>query len=67
MPETKAILVIRLTRSQQMALIDVLINSLTRADGITSIEDCSTNPPTVTTVGNLLQLVAEARRSEVPA
>jgi hypothetical protein len=53
-----------ITRSQQMALIDVLVAYVRTPDSIETFVDCSTNPETTTSVGELLVLLTEAR--EVP-
>ena len=53
----KTIMILRLTRSQQMALVDVLLEHLRDPNGSREFVDCSSNPATTTTVGELLALV----------
>jgi hypothetical protein len=56
-------LVLELTHSQQMALIDLISGSLRCAcDGrVEEFVDCSQHPSVVTTPGQLLRLVSEAK------
>jgi hypothetical protein len=55
--------VLELTHSQQMALIDLISGSLRcRCDGrVEEYVDCSQQPSVVTTPGQLLRLVSEAK------
>jgi hypothetical protein len=57
---------LELTRSQQMALIDVIAEFI-RESTTESFTDCSTNPSTVTTPGELLRLVSDAKYIPAPA
>jgi hypothetical protein len=53
----KGLFLVELTRSQQMALIDAIAEFI-RESTTESFIDCSTNPETVTTPGELLRLVS---------
>lgn len=65
MTEPKTVFVLRLTRSQQMALLDVLTEHL-QCPGSTEIFiDCSTMPPTETTVSDLLLRLSNLTEMEV--
>lgn len=55
--------VIRMTRSQQMALTDILIEHL-RGSGTQVFVDCSSEPAIETTTDQLLQLVSDTRELE---
>jgi hypothetical protein len=63
MSETK--IVLRLTRSQQMAILDVLMEHVRCANHTENFVNCSTAPPTETTYGDLLQIFSDT--SEVEA
>lgn len=54
--------VVRLTRSQQMALIDILI-AYTRSGDVQTFVDCCRD--VTTTTGDLLQIVGNMRELEV--
>jgi hypothetical protein len=54
--------VLRLSRSQQMALVDILIAYM-RGDDVQEFVDVSTD--TTTTVGDLLRIVGDLRELEV--
>lgn len=58
-------IVLRITRSQQMALIE-LISEFIRCDRghVEIFLDCSTNPSTSTTPGELLRLVSAGQNVE---
>jgi hypothetical protein len=56
-------IILELTRSQHMALVDAMTEFVRYSD-TESFIDCSTNPETVTTPGELLRLVSEARAKE---
>lgn len=55
--------VLRLSRSQQMALVDILIAYMVRGDDVQEFLDVSTG--TTTTVGDLLRIVGDLRELEV--
>ncbi len=61
------LIILRLTRSQQMALID-LITEFIRCDfGHAELfQDCSTVPAISTTPGELLRLVSAGQEVELP-
>ena len=52
--------VLRLSRSQHMALLDVLLEHIRRGDGTQLFIDCSTG--TETSTGELLQLISDSLR-----
>jgi hypothetical protein len=58
-------IVLRLTRSQQMALVDILIDYVRQPDSIQTLIDVQND--TETTVGELLSLVASTREIELVA
>jgi hypothetical protein len=58
-------IVIRATRSQQMALIE-LIHEHMRRGGTELFQDCSTRPATSTTPGELLRLVSNGHEVDLP-
>jgi hypothetical protein len=59
---------VKLSRSQQMALIDLISSTLRcRCDSrLEQFVDCSTSPTTVTTPGELLRLVSGAKHKPDP-
>jgi hypothetical protein len=57
--------VVRLTRSQQMALLDVLMAYSLNQEQPQEFVNCSTVPPTTTTVGDLLLLLNDVAEFEV--
>lgn len=57
--------VLRLTRSQQMALIDVLLEYARDPEKPQLFVDCSSDEGTATTTGDLLVLVSDLRELEV--
>jgi hypothetical protein len=61
----KDCLVLQLTRTQQMALTNILIDYIRTPESTEEFIDCSTDPTTVTTPGQLLSLVATAQPQEV--
>jgi hypothetical protein len=58
-------IVLRMTRSEQMALIDVLLEHVRDAEKTQVFVDCSTD--TKTTTADLLQLVCDLREFAVSA
>jgi hypothetical protein len=60
--ETKV--VTRLTRSQHMAVLDVLMEHIRVPDHTEVFFNCSTSPPTETSIGDLLQLFGNVREFE---
>lgn len=60
---TNGKMVVELTRSQHMALLDLIAGALRcRCDSrIVEYVDCSTQPRVITTPGQLLRLVSEAK------
>jgi hypothetical protein len=57
----------KLTNSQRMALIDALTGHWVNCEGdITeTFVDCSTNPPTETTLGDLIRLFTDMSAMEI--
>jgi hypothetical protein len=53
-------ILIPVTRSQQMALIDILTYHIRRTDEVQVFVNCSSHPVTETTTGELLRIVQEA-------
>lgn len=60
--ETKVVM--RLTRSQHMAVLDVLMEHVRVPDHTEFFINCSTSPPTETTIGELLRLFGDASEFE---
>jgi hypothetical protein len=59
-------IVLKLTRSQHMALLDLIADHLRTPDATESYIDCSVHPPVETTVGVLLALVLNANEEKKP-
>lgn len=58
-------IVYRLTNSQRMALLDALLEHLRCPDHTECFINCSTAPPTETTLGDILLLFSENREMEL--
>ncbi len=57
-------IVYRLTNSQRMAVLDALLEHMRCPHSTQSFINCSTAPPTETTLGDLLLLFSEHREME---
>lgn len=60
-------IVFRLTRSQQMAVLDALMEHLRCPEHTENFVNCSTAPPTETSFGDLLQLFSDLSEVEQSA
>jgi hypothetical protein len=58
-------IVYRLTNSQRMAVLDALMEHLRCKDHTECFINCSIDPPTETTLGDLLLLFSENREMEL--
>lgn len=54
-------LILKITNSQRMAMLDELISAIETLGADYTFVDCSTDPPTETTLGDLLKLVDGAK------
>lgn len=50
-------IILRISRSQQMALLDIIMEHLRCPNYTEVFIDCSTSPPTETTISDLLNVV----------
>jgi hypothetical protein len=57
-------IVIRLTRSQQMAVLDALMEHLRCPDHTENFVNCSMSPPTETNYGQLLKIFSDLSEIE---
>jgi len=57
-------IVLRITRSQQMALLDILI-TYSRLAECQLFVDCSSDPPVETTLGDLIAVVGDLKEVEL--
>jgi hypothetical protein len=58
-------IIIRCTRAQQMALVELITEHI-RRDGTELFQDTSTRPATSTTPGELLRLVSDGHNIDLP-
>lgn len=56
--------VMRMTRSQQMALVDILCEHMVNPEATQIFTNCSVDPPTDTTTPELLRLVSDHSEME---
>lgn len=56
---SEAVAILRLTRSQQMALIDIVGYHMRRPEEVQVFINCSTDPMVETTTGDLMKLLTE--------
>jgi hypothetical protein len=62
---SEARIVLRITRSQQMAILDALIEHMRCSDHTENFVNCSASPPTETTLGELLNLFSDTSEVEL--